>query len=83
RDESGVAFLFLMALFLNSLFSTQGKIAMDGNFSHIAPWRALYDDPFGISSLPRLFRKSAIKNTEANPPSSLCCVRLATTAKKS
>ncbi|MCM1160899.1 MAG: hypothetical protein NC412_06715 [Roseburia sp.] len=48
REESGLASLFLMALFLNSLFDTQGKIAMDGNFSHIAPWKALYDDPFGI-----------------------------------
>ncbi|MCM1280117.1 MAG: hypothetical protein NC304_14220, partial [Robinsoniella sp.] len=48
-----------------SLFNTQGKIATDGNFSHIAPWRALYDDPSGIQNLPRLFRKSAIKNTES------------------
>ncbi|MCM1173397.1 MAG: hypothetical protein NC393_14900, partial [Clostridium sp.] len=62
---SGLASLFLMAIFLNSLFDTQGKIAMDGNFSHIAPWRALYDDPFGINNLLRLFRKIAVKNTKS------------------
>ena len=63
-----MAALFLRALLLDSLSKTQGKIAMDGNFSHIAPRTALYDDPNGINNLTRLFRKSAIKNTAANPP---------------
>ena len=75
RDEGGCTALFLMGLFLNSLSTTQGKIAMDGNFSHIAPWTALYDDPDGCESLLRLFRKSPIKNNAVNPPSSLFCVR--------
>ncbi|MBD5465705.1 MAG: hypothetical protein HDR22_07790 [Lachnospiraceae bacterium] len=72
----GLAALFFMALLLNSLFSTQGKIAMDGNFSHIAPWTALYDDPSGTNTLPRLFSKSAMKNTAAKPPTSLFRVRI-------
>ena len=42
--------LFWMGIFLNRLFSTQGKIAMDGNFRHIAPWRALYADPNGTNT---------------------------------
>ncbi|MBD5466009.1 MAG: hypothetical protein HDR22_09400 [Lachnospiraceae bacterium] len=50
RDESGFHALFLMAIFLNSLFTTQGKMAMDGHFRHIAPWRALYADPDGTNT---------------------------------
>lgn len=41
REEGGLAALFFMALLLNSLLETQGKIAMDGNFSPIAPRTAL------------------------------------------
>ena len=75
RDESGTTALFLAAIFLNSLLSTQGKIAMDGTFRHTAPRTALYDDPYGTNTFPRLFRKSAVKNTAVVPLSSLCCVR--------
>ena len=46
------------------------KIAMDGNFRHIAPWRALYADPTGFHPLPSLFRKSVIQNT-ASPPGTI------------
>ena len=53
RDESGTTALFLAALFLNSLLSTQGKIAMDGNFRHIAPRTALYADPYGTNTFPQ------------------------------
>ncbi|MBD5105495.1 MAG: hypothetical protein HDT41_00680 [Lachnospiraceae bacterium] len=43
RQRDGVWFraLFLMAVFLNRLSTTQGKIATDGNFRSIAPWTAL------------------------------------------
>lgn len=43
RQRDGVWFraLFLMTVFLNRLFTTQGKIATDGNFRSIAPWTAL------------------------------------------
>ena len=51
REESGFHALFLAAFFLNSLSTTQGKIAMDGNFSHTAPRTALYDDPNGANTL--------------------------------
>ena len=75
RDEGGLAALIVMGLLLNSLLKTQGKIAMDGNFSPIAPWRALWDDPSAANTPPRLFSKSPIKITAANPPSSLFRVR--------
>ncbi|MBD5542859.1 MAG: hypothetical protein HDR01_01095 [Lachnospiraceae bacterium] len=42
--------LFLTAIFLNSLPKTQGKIAMDGNFRHIAAWTPLYADPDGTNT---------------------------------
>ena len=78
RDESGFASLFLVGLFLNSLSTTQGKIAMDGNFRHIAAWTPLYADPNGTNTLSGLFRKPAVKNTAVNPSPSLFCVPSAT-----
>ncbi|MBD5106511.1 MAG: hypothetical protein HDT41_05985, partial [Lachnospiraceae bacterium] len=51
RDVGGFHALFLSGIFLNSLLSTQGKIATDGNFRHIAPWTALYADPNGTNTL--------------------------------
>ena len=74
RKVVGFSALFLIKLLLNSLSTTQGKIAMEGNFSHIAPWTALYDDPAATNNLPRLFSKSFIKNTAENPTTFLFCV---------
>ena len=46
-----MAALILLAVLLNSLPTTQGKIAMDGNFRNIAAWTPLYSAPSGTNPL--------------------------------
>ena len=57
--------MFWMVFLLNSLPTTQGKIAMDGNFRHIAPRTALYAAPTGSNTLPS---GCLVKTPSKTPP---------------
>lgn len=77
REESGLASLFLMALFLNSLSELIGKLF----------WMLFLTVPFhmkthvAFTTFFRLFRKSTLK-TPKQIHSFYCCVLLATISQK-
>ena len=73
RDESGFASVFLMGLFLNSLW----KFSLPFGSAYSGVHAAICLKLPSMAILPwvvdRLLRKSPIKNNEANPLSSRCC----------